>query len=164
MPQIRMVSPGCSAARVTRIDRGNQGEVTLGDNDLLGEGPGQMFAEQLVLETQGVLAVTTVRARTVPNPRIDHHPVARFHGRDTAPDRVHDARAVGAEDVGEAKRAGKALDHEQIEVIQRTRPHRHPHLSGAGLGLGDLRDLDFVEVAGARNGAGEHGRRPRATA
>src|SRR5881409_439463 len=108
----------------------DEGDVLLGHDDALGQGAGEVFAEQTVVDAQRMLAGAAVLARIVRDPRVDHHAVARPHRSHARARRLHHAGPVRPQDVRKA-----------VFVGQSPHEYRFPHILGAdGAGV--------VETAG----------------
>ena len=135
----------------------DDGDILLGHDDALSDGPRQVLAEQPVVDAQRVLAGAAVLAAIVRDPRVDHDAVARPHRPYLGSRRLHHAGAVRPQDVREAVLAGQAPHDMEIEVVERggaqrdadlARPHRR--------GVGHIGEVQLVEAAGSADDPGAH--------
>ena len=112
---------------------GDRPEVDLRHDNRLGEGAIAVLAEDVMAVAEAVLALGAVIAGSVTQPRVEKDPGPDGVLGGARAIRRHDARPIGAADVGE----GHSRDHpgagEQVQVVDGRRPQFDQHLAGAWL-------------------------------
>src|SRR3989449_10635801 len=106
-----------------------------------------------------MLAGTAVSAAVIGDPGVDHHPVAGPDRANLSTHRLHDAGSVGTEDVRVAVFVRQPAHDEEIEVVERRRAQRDPHLSRLERPreVRDVGGVELVEAARAADHPGAHG-------
>ena len=77
---------------------------------------------------------------------VDHDAFARLEAADAFPERLDDARPVGAEDP-RLRDGGQPLADPDVEVVERRSTEAHEHLTGPGLRIRRLFEHEHLGTA-----------------
>ena len=124
----------------------NRKQVARRNDDVLGEGSPRVLAQDPVSRAQALLAGEAHLARAAEEARLDEHAVARREARDPLAERVDDARGVRARNLREWH-VRDSVAHEDVEPVERRRPHGHAHVAGPGLRRRQFAVLQHVVAA-----------------
>jgi hypothetical protein len=127
--------------------------IDLGSDDVFGESPPDMLAEQVEGHAEGMFPPEAELARSAVDSGIQDNLVSRFHARHPRAREIDDARAVRSHHVRHGKRDSRdSVADEDVEVVERPRAQADPHLTRPGNGVGKVvvPDLVYVPVPGEK--------------
>ena len=122
--------------------RRETGDVLPGDGDEFRVPAVHVLAEDLVFDAERVLPADAVLAFPAREARVHDDPLVDLEVRDVVADLHNLSRHVAAEDVRERQlqRRDPRAD-EEVEVVQRARPHAHEDVLGTDRRLVEVRDV-----------------------
>ncbi len=115
-----------------------------------------MLSEDAVADTEALLSAAAELARVAEEARLDQHAVASREALHPRAQSVQDSRSVRSRYLRQGN-TGNPVTHEDVQVVQRGRADRDPHLLGARLRQRPIAVLEDLVAAVLLEENGFHG-------